>query len=129
MDFPELIRIFAANRVETVSHLPQYVALCRTHRDNPQFQQQLEDVRLAKSALEVLLDQPKTYALQIREALIKLNKNRGDPAFDLFYQLIVAGYKPQWSRPQQDYFEKCVKNIRTGHDFFLSFTTRAPEVL
>ncbi|HWY60175.1 MAG TPA: hypothetical protein VNZ03_37285 [Terriglobales bacterium] len=127
MDFPNLIQLFATHPVARIATVPEYTELCRKHVENVQFRRQRDTVEVAKKAIEELLDGKPTCAAQVREALIKLQGLRGTD-FDLYYDLIVAGYKPRWSPQQQTYFERIVPSIRTGQDFFLSFTTRGPTV-
>ena len=55
-------------------------------------------------------------------------KNRGSRDFEWLYDLIVAGYKPRWSEAQQNYFERQVTTLRSGNDFFLSFTSRPADL-
>jgi hypothetical protein len=129
MDFPKLIELFAKYRVAEIGAVPEYIELCRTHAGNFQFQSQREAAERAKAQLEELLDKQPGYAAQIRQAFIKIEKLRRSQDFDLFYELIVQGYKPKWSAAQQAYFDEEVRSILSGNDFFLSFTSRSPEIL
>jgi hypothetical protein len=127
MDFPELISLFAAHPIAEIATVPEYVELCRRHVENVQFRRQRDATEVAKKVIEELLDDQPTYATQVRQALIKLHGQRHID-FDLYYDLIAAGYKPRWSAEQQAYFERIVPTIRTDYDFFLSFTSRGPTV-
>lgn len=126
-DFPELIALFAEYSVKEINVVADYVALCRLHEKNRQFQEQRHTVERIKAALEELLDAQPTYRLQVREALIKLQKNRGEADFEWYYEMIVAAYKRRWSDAQQEYFDQAVGTIRSGNEFFLSFTSRPKE--
>ena len=127
MDFPELINLFAAHRVASIGTVPEYLELCGRFASNVQFQRQRDTTEVAKRAIEEWLDNQPNYKAQVRQSFIMLQGNRiGD--FDLYYALIVAGYKHRWSVAQQTYFDRVVPTIRNDNDFFLSFTSRGPRV-
>jgi hypothetical protein len=127
MDFPELIQLFATHKVAVIHTVPEYIDLCGRYAGNRQFQRQRDDAELAKTDLEGQLDEQPTYKSQILAALDNLQAQR-IVQFDLYYALVTAGYKPKWSAAQQAYFEREVPRIRSGNDFFLSFTSRSPTV-
>jgi hypothetical protein len=64
---------------------------------------------------------------QLREAINMLRGYR-DPERavnrDLFYDLLVAIYGPQWGAPRMDYLKEVLSAVRLPRDYFLSFTTR-----
>ncbi len=126
-DFPELIPLFAAHGVRNIGGVAEYVELCRRHENNRQFQEQRNTVERIANALEELLDGQPNYQRQIREALIKLEKNRGLADFEWYYDMILQKYKRSWSEDQQEYFDRVVRTIRSGNEFFLSFTSRPPD--
>ena len=126
-DFPELIRLVAANPVKSINSVAAYTELCRQHENNRQFEEQRHTAERIKTALEGLLDGQPNYRRQIREALVKLEKNRGRPDFEWLYDMIVEAYKHRWSEPQQDYFDRVVRTVRSGNQYFLSFTNRPTD--
>jgi hypothetical protein len=128
MDFPELITFFANNRVAAIRSVPAYNTLCEKYADNLQFQRQNDLIEIAKTRIEKLLEDQPSSASQIRQAMIELQSQR-NLDFDLYYKLIVAGYKSRWSAEQQKYFDRQIPAIRSGKDFFLSFTVREPQTI
>ncbi len=119
----ELIRVFASGKVSDVESDPQYRELCNEYAGSAEFDEKRRRVEEAKRYLETRLE---GVALpeQVRRALKELNRLRRNREQSLYYKLIVAAYKPGWSKDQKPYFENAWRKISSEHDFFFSFTTR-----
>ena len=126
MNYSELITLLAGNAVADIDGNREYIAYCARNLDKFGFREEREQTETAKKVIEERLDTQASGASQVSEAL-KLLKSRRNLDLDLYYELIVAGYKPRWSEAQQRYFEHAVRIIRSGNYFFFSFTSRGPE--
>jgi hypothetical protein len=120
----DLIRLFASTPVDQIKQNAEYQQLCAAHVGDLLFNEERHRIEIAKKRLEGLLDNSMTRAEQVRAVLTELRRRRGDPLQKLYYQLIMAGYEPQWSDAQKDYFQRAWRLIQSKYDFFLSFTTR-----
>jgi hypothetical protein len=120
----DLIRLFASTPVDQIKQNAEYQQLCAAHVGDLLFNEDCHRIEIAKKRLEGLLDNAMTRAEQVRSALTELRRRRGDPLQKLYYQLIMAGYEPQWSDAQKGYFQRAWRLIQSKYDFFLSFTTR-----
>lgn len=126
MNHPELVSFFATHKVAEIQNIDAYTKYCEKNRGIFGFEEARDKTEMAKKAIEERLDRQRNGADQIRVAL-KLLEAQRHLDFDRYYNLIAAGYKPNWSRDQQNYFEHAVRIVRSGKDFFLSFTSRGPE--
>ncbi len=125
----DLLRLYAANRIEKVIQGADYQRLCREHEDNQVFQAERAQIERVKKSVEEWLDKPITQAKQVEQALSLLVSERHElQTLGIYYDLIVQGYKPNWSPAQQQYFDRAWMKINLRYDFFLSFTSRSENV-
>src|ERR1017187_7205103 len=136
MDFPELVKLFAANSVAKIDTIREYRELCDRHVGDDQFDRQRLATEEAKRTLEVLLDKQQTYKAQVYQVLKRLyaqgrNARRQEDfdLYDLYRLLIREGYASRWSVGQRAYFEGEAERIKSGtFDAFISFTNRSPDL-
>ncbi|MBZ5581053.1 MAG: hypothetical protein LAQ30_02405 [Acidobacteriia bacterium] len=125
MEYPELIRFFAAHKVKDIQNVREYEEYCERNLESFAFRSARHEVEVAKQTIEERLDAQATATLQVSQALKLLESRRGLD-FDLYHELISAGYKAGWSPEQQKYYDHAARIVRSGNYFFLSFTSRAP---
>src|SRR5262249_11035233 len=91
------------------------------------FQKELDRIEVAKTQVKTAIEEAKTQPTSVRRAIQFLIQTRGDDRRrDLCHELIVAGYRPDWTAAQQQYFDDAWERIKLDYDYFLSFTTRYP---
>jgi hypothetical protein len=126
----DLISWYASNKVvDANSSNVSYVSMCKAHASNRFFDQERQRIETAKRRLESKLDTQVCSQDQLKGALTELLKARkarsATPGIEqIYYDLLVTGYSPNWTAIQRQYFESCWKLIKLNNDFFLSFTTR-----
>jgi hypothetical protein len=130
MSFHEdLLRLYATNRIEKVTQSVEYQNLCRKYQGNQVFEAERAQIERVKKSVEEWLDKPITLAKQVEQALcLLLSERRELQTLSIYYDLVVEGYKPDWSLAQQEYFDQAWKKINFKYDFFLSFTSRYEPV-
>lgn len=121
-----LVQLYASALVSEVLTSDAYRKLYAAHGTDSDFNGERNAVEKAKVWVENFLQPGLTQQEQLQEALKLLISTRRDPQQDLYYALIVAGYKPTWMASRQDYLEFAWKRIQAQFDFFFSFTTRNP---
>ena len=116
-----LVQVYANALVSEVLTSDAYRKLYAAHGSDSDFNGERNAVEKAKVWVENFLQPGLTQQEQLQEALKLLISTRRDPHQDLYYALIVAGYKPTWMASRQDYLEFAWKRIQAQFDFFFSF--------
>jgi len=129
----DLIRVFGSTPVEKVTLSSDYTKLqAKYAHDAENFNRHKQEVEEAKTLIELAFKLAgNDHAEQLKAAIWELLTRRRDADRDLFYELIVHGYRNRpdyWTVPQQQHFDRAWRLIQSKHDFFLSFSSRFEEV-
>jgi hypothetical protein len=123
----DLIRVYAGNRIANMTNVAVFQSLCRRFAGDVQFQAERHEVESAKKWVETALDQPMTQQELVQKSILLLVQTRGDnKQRDLCYELILAGYRANWTDARRQYFDAAWEKIKLEYDYFLSFTSRCP---
>jgi hypothetical protein len=121
----KLIRLYASNPVVQIETVPEYTQLRGRLAEDRHFQEERYRIERAKAKIEAAINGTMTQRESVQNAIKLLLQCRGnDQLRDLYHDLIVAGYKPNWTLAQQQHFDEAWKVIKLKYDYFLSFTCR-----
>jgi hypothetical protein len=128
---PDLVEIFARNRLAVLQSggVAAYEALLQEFRGDERFKAERARIEFLKAQVEAALEEQVSQQQQVQNAIRFLFGYR-DIAWkrDLFHELIRIGYRPSWDSTRQTYFDNAWGKIKFDWDYFLSFTTRYPDV-
>lgn len=125
----DLIGLYASNKIDVIESVSGFKLLCSEFAEDTSFQADRHEIEKAKASVETALDQRLTQQGSVQKAIQLLITTRGDnKKRDLVHDLIVAGYRRNWTVEQQQYFDAAWEKIQVEYDYFLSFTCRYPPV-
>jgi hypothetical protein len=127
----DLIEVYAANPVRTITTQPTYQKLCAQYVGKDGFPAARSLVE--KIAVNVQNRMSKALGLgptaETAAGLELLKRTRGRPdEMEIYYALITKGYNLTWSPAQRTYFEQAYQKLSLPYDFFFSFSTRYEHV-
>lgn len=125
-----IIEIYSRVDTNAVQDDPAFVALCQENDQPPPrrkvFREQVARVERIKRDLEEIAGIQGTYQTQVKFALQVFQQLVGsaDQEDEICLRLIKRMYYPSWTEKQKPFFDRMVEVLRTGQDYFLSFTQR-----
>ena len=122
----DLIQVYSKTPVAEIGTTADYVTLCDTYKKEPAFGALRHEVEMAKLFIEEFMAPPLTPQQQVRAALDLLMGVRRDKNRSLYWELIISGYRHNWSLAQKTHFAESYRAIEAEFDFFLSFTHQIP---